>query len=109
VTNRDTARSVGAFALHKRDGRHPEDAEWEQMAKGPDTLVLFMGKTLLQEACERLIHWGRPIDTPAALIINGTLPNQCVVRGTLGTLPERAKSIAVEGPGLIVVGEATRL
>lgn len=104
VTNRDDARSLGAFSLHKRDGSRPSDAEWEQMAKGPDTLVLFMGRSILREACERLIHGGRAPGTPAALIVNGTLPEQSVVRGTLATLPDEAATITLEGPGLIVVG-----
>jgi uroporphyrin-III C-methyltransferase / precorrin-2 dehydrogenase / sirohydrochlorin ferrochelatase len=104
VTNRVDARSLGAFSLHKRDGARPSDAEWERMAKGPDTLILFMGRTILREACERLIHWGRLPHTPAALIINGTLPGQRVVRGTLATLPDKAATATLEGPGLIVVG-----
>ena len=107
VTNRDYGRSLGAYALHKRDGQHPTAAEWEQMAKGPDTLVLFMGRTILREACDRLIQFGRSADTPAALIINGTLEAQQVVRGTLRTLPDEAERNKTEGPGLIVVGEVT--
>jgi uroporphyrin-III C-methyltransferase/precorrin-2 dehydrogenase/sirohydrochlorin ferrochelatase len=106
VTNRDNARSLGAFSLHKRDGKKPSYEEWEQMAKGPDTLVLFMGRTILREACARLIEHGRTANTPAALIVNGTLPNQQVVRGTLCTLADASAKLDVEGPGLIVVGEA---
>lgn len=106
VTNRSDARSLGAFSLHKRDGSHPDWSEWQQMAHGPDTLVLFMGKTILAETCKKLIQAGRAPNTPAVLIVNGTLPDQRVVRRTLATLPEAANGLNTDGPGLIVVGAA---
>jgi len=108
VTNRDCARSLGAFSLHKRAGELPSDAEWKRMAEGPDTLVLFMGRTVLSLACQRLVAFGRSEDTPAVLIIDGTRTEQKVIRGTLRTLPEHARLETTDGPGLIVVGEACR-
>ncbi len=108
VTNREHARSLGAFSLHKRDGEPPPEAEWKQMAEGPDTLVLFMGRTVLELACQKLIDYGRSPDTPAVLIIDGTRPGQRVVRGTLETLPEHAATLTTNGPGLIVIGEVCR-
>lgn len=108
VTDRDFGRSVGAFSLHKRDGRPPQPEEWDRMAAGPETLVLFMGRTLVAEACLQLMARGRDPHLPAALIVNGTLPSQAVVTGTLATLPGLADE-APRGPGLIVVGEVVRL
>lgn len=109
VTDRDFGRSVGAFSLHKRDGRGPGSDEYDRMAKGPDTLVLFMGRTMLRQACLELIARGRPKDLPAAMIINGTLPHQEVITGTLSTLPDLAEKARDKGPGLIVVGEVVTL
>jgi uroporphyrin-III C-methyltransferase / precorrin-2 dehydrogenase / sirohydrochlorin ferrochelatase len=106
VTNRDDARSLGAYSLHKRDGQGPSEVEWAEMAKGPDTLVLFMGRSRLREACARLVAGGRDAETPAALIVAGTLPGQQAVHATLQTLPEAAAAVPAEGPGLIVVGAA---
>ena len=104
VTDRLVGRSVGAYSLHKREGQPLLDSEWERMAQGPDTLVLFMGRSLLQQACEKLIQHGRPPSTPAALIINGTRPNQCSVLATLESLPVASALTTDDGPGLIVVG-----
>jgi uroporphyrin-III C-methyltransferase / precorrin-2 dehydrogenase / sirohydrochlorin ferrochelatase len=105
ITDRLVGRSVGAYSLHKREGHLPDEAEWQRMANGPDTLILFMGRGVLKLACENLIRHGRAPNTPAALIINGTRPNQRAVRATLATLPDAAFSIVQTGPGLIVVGE----
>ena len=109
ITDRDFGHSVGAFSLHKRDGRPPAPAEWERMARGPETLVLFMGRSVVREACLQLVARGRDPELPAALIVNGTLPTQQVVTGTLSTLPDRAEAQAAPGPGLIVVGEVVRV
>jgi len=105
ITDRAVGRSVGAYSLHKREGHLPDEAEWEKMAKGPDTLVLFMGRGVLQLACQNLIAHGRAPNTPAALVVNGTRNNQQSVLATLATLPEQAASVEQAGPGLIVVGE----
>ncbi|MDR3672754.1 MAG: uroporphyrinogen-III C-methyltransferase [Holophaga sp.] len=109
VTDRDFGRSLGAFSLHKRNGQPPAPEEWERMARGPETLVLFMGRSRVREACRQLILHGRGADLPAALIVNGTLPGQRTVTGTLATLPDRVEALEVQGPGLIVVGEVVRL
>jgi uroporphyrin-III C-methyltransferase len=108
VTDRDIGRSLGVFSLHKRDGHPPEDEEWHRMAHAADTLVLFMGRSVLPQACSELIHHGKSPSTPAALVVNGTRPNQQVVVGTLQTLAQRVEAITEEGPGLIVVGEVVR-
>jgi uroporphyrin-III C-methyltransferase/precorrin-2 dehydrogenase/sirohydrochlorin ferrochelatase len=109
VTDRDFGRSLGAFSLHKRNGQPPAPEEWERMARGPETLVLFMGRSRVREACRQLIRHGRSPELPAALIVNGTLPTQRSVTGTLATLPDRVEALDLQGPGLIVVGETVRL
>ncbi len=104
VTDRMVGRSIGAYSLHKRDGQPLEESDWQRMAQGPDTLVLFMGRSLLKQACEKLVHYGRHPNTPAALVINGTRPNQQSVSASLATLPDTSTSLTGSGPGLIVVG-----
>jgi precorrin isomerase/siroheme synthase len=115
VTDREFGTSVGAFSLHRRDGRNPDPAQWRSMAQGPDTLVLFMGLSVLPMACAELIRHGRAPELPAALVLRGTLPDQRTLVGTLATLPALLAAMQAEtpgplpGPGLIVVGEVVRL
>jgi uroporphyrin-III C-methyltransferase/precorrin-2 dehydrogenase/sirohydrochlorin ferrochelatase len=109
VTDRDFGRSVGAFSLHKRNGHPPADEEWDRMARGPETLVLFMGRSMVRTACAELMARGRAPELPAALVVNGTLPHQSMVTGTLATLADRVEAHEAPGPGLIVVGEVVNL
>lgn len=108
VTDRDVGRSLGAYSLHKREGHLPDEAEWKCIAQGPETLILFMGRSVLREACAQLIKHGKDSKTPAALIVNGTRPNQQVIVGALQTLADLAEGMTEPGPGLIVVGEVAR-
>jgi uroporphyrin-III C-methyltransferase/precorrin-2 dehydrogenase/sirohydrochlorin ferrochelatase len=104
ITDRLLGRSLGAYSLHKRDGHLPDESEWQRMANGPDTLILFMGRSVISLACTKLIQYGRAPRTPAALIVNGTRPNQASITATLETLAIAAADMEQAGPGLIVVG-----
>lgn len=109
VTDREFgASSLGVFSLHRRNGAPLGEDEWRRMAQGPDTLILLMGKTLLDRVVDRLIHYGRPASTPIAFIADGTTPKQRRVTGTLETILARVDVSDIDGPALIVVGNVVR-
>jgi uroporphyrin-III C-methyltransferase/precorrin-2 dehydrogenase/sirohydrochlorin ferrochelatase len=106
VTDREYgAASVGIYSLHRRSGNGVSEQQWQKMADGPDTLILFMGMTLLATAVEKLLQYGRDGNTPIALITQGTLPEQREVVATLETILARCDLKELPGPGLIVVGK----
>ena len=109
LTDRELGRSVGTFSLHKKNGQPLSNDEWNSMANGPETLVLFMGRGILHEACQQLIARGRSPNLPATMIMNGTLPEQITIIGTLTTLPYKADKELSTGPALIVIGKVIDL
>lgn len=105
VTDRDYgAASLGVYSLHRKNGGGLTDDQWRRMADGPETLVLFMGMTVLETAVNKLIQFGRSPETPVALITQGTLPGQNQVTATLATISALPEVKTMPGPGLIVVG-----
>ena len=109
ITDREYASSFGVYSLHKKGGVGLEDEEWKRMAAGPQTLVLLMGKTVLETIARKLVEYGRPAATPAALITRGTTPAQKRLIGTLGDIARRAAEESdLSGPGLVVVGDVVR-
>jgi uroporphyrin-III C-methyltransferase len=83
--------------------------KWETLAKGIDTLVIYMGVSQLPFITEQLIKYGKPDSTPIALIHWGTTPYQQTITGTLADMPQKAKEAHIQNPTLIVIGEVVRL
>lgn len=109
VTDREFgASSFGVYSLHLKNGRRLSPEEWRKMADGPDTLVLLMGVTAMDDIAENLVRYGRPKETPVAIVLQGTTPRQRTIQGTLGTIRDQVQCDALEGPGLVVVGDVVR-
>ncbi len=106
VTHRDTNHSVTFVTGHGTDGRLPP-LDWSSIARGSETIVIYMGKSFAGEIASRLIAAGRSAHEPAALVSNASLSDQDVRVVTLATLGAAAE--ASEKPVIIVVGENVRL
>ncbi|MDT0497396.1 siroheme synthase CysG [Algiphilus sp. W345] len=108
LTHRDYAQACIFVTGHpKKDGSL--DLHWDQLARRGQTVVIYMGLNTLPDVCARLIDNGLPADWPAAVVEEGTSARQCVVTGTLASLPQAVRSAAVEGASLVIVGEVVRL
>jgi uroporphyrin-III C-methyltransferase/precorrin-2 dehydrogenase/sirohydrochlorin ferrochelatase len=92
---------------HLKDGS--TDLDWTALARPRQTVVIYMGLVGLPVVCRELIAHGLPSDTPAAIVQQGTTPDQRVVTGTLDTLPGLADAHKLVPPTLIIVGEVVRL
>lgn len=75
-----------------------------EYARLQGTLIFLMGLKNLDLIVERLIKHGKPADTPAAVVTDGTLKTMRCVRSTLEKLPQEAKNHGLKSPGIIVVG-----
>ena len=104
VTHRGIAAAVTFVTGH---GRREDVASvrWDELARVPGTLVVFMGLGAVGEIARGLVAGGRGAETPVAVIARGTTPDQLVVEGTLADIAERVARASVEAPALVVVGE----
>lgn len=111
VTHRGLACSVTIVTGHEAPDKSGGTAsvDWARLARATDTLVILMGVSRLASIAARLIAHGRPADTPAAIVEQGTTCRQRVVTGALGTLPHLAVGAGIQSPAVIVVGEVARL
>ncbi|MFF2082196.1 uroporphyrinogen-III C-methyltransferase [Nocardia sp. NPDC058176] len=84
---------------------HPDSlVDWPALAKLRGTLVLMMAVERIDKFADALLAGGRPGDTPAAVIQEGTLRTQRVLRADLATVAERVKSEGIRPPAIIVIG-----
>ncbi|EGR2839045.1 uroporphyrinogen-III C-methyltransferase [Vibrio cholerae] len=105
LTHRDYAQSALFVTGHLK--AQAEDLDWSTLARGKQTLVIYMGLSNAAAIAEQLQLHGRQASTPVAIIERGTQANQQVLIGTLQTLPSLASQ--AQSPALIVVGEVVAL
>lgn len=106
LTHRNFSSSFAVVTGHEACKAKPS-VSWEHLAKGVDTLVILMGLKNLPTIISKLLAYGRPAETPVAVISWGTTQGQRVVTGTFTDIVEKARSL--EPPALIVIGKVAAL
>ncbi|WP_216843168.1 uroporphyrinogen-III C-methyltransferase, partial [Yersinia pestis] len=105
LTHRDHAQSVTFITGHCRpDG---DDLDWQTLARGRQTLAIYMGTVKAAAISQQLIAHGRSSTTPVAVIGRGTRVDQQVLIGTLAQLESLAQQAPT--PALLVIGEVVNL
>ena len=109
VTQREYAGSVTIVTGHEQQTQAPAAVNWEALAKTGGTLVILMGVEALFQITRRLLDGGLEPDTAAAVIEQGTLPQQRVVKGTLSNIAQRAIAESIQSPAITVIGAVVAL
>ncbi len=106
LTHRDAARRLQFVTGHDRRGALPDDLNWGALADPSVTTVVYMPKRTLRALLARAVAEGLAPATPALLVFNATRPNQQALRGTAADLADRVEAAGLDGPALLMVGEA---
>lgn len=110
LTHRGLAHGVTLVSARLGAGEGPGDEpDWAALARGRQTLVIYMAGQRLESVTAGLVRHGREPQTPAALVMAGTSREQRVVRGTLGDLAPRVAAAGLSSPALLYVGEVVSL
>ena len=109
LTHRDTNSAVTFVTGHNASGVVPNTVDWKALAKGSDTLVVYMPLKHIERISEMLINAGRAPDEPAALVSKATTQDQQVVVSTLSRISEDAAATALEPPAMFILGQVVRL
>jgi uroporphyrin-III C-methyltransferase len=106
VTHRDVNQAVTFVTGSGSDGKAP-DLDWQAIAKGSPTIVLYMARRHAGEIAAKLIAAGRNPNEPAAVISSASLDQQTTTVTTLAGLGEKAAE--AQTPAILVIGENVRL
>ena len=109
VTDRRHSASFAVVTGHADPTQVSRETRWGALAQAADTLIILMGMRNLDAITQRLLDAGRPAQTPAAAVMSGTLPEQRVVRATLGGLVEAVEREGIGSPAVVVVGDVVSL
>jgi uroporphyrin-III C-methyltransferase/precorrin-2 dehydrogenase/sirohydrochlorin ferrochelatase len=107
LTHRDYSQACMFVTGHLKDGTC--NLNWTALAQPNQTIVFYMGLQAINVICTELIAHNMPSSTPAALIQQGTTPDQKVYIGDLDSLPELVRLNEIKAPTLIIVGQVVKL
>ncbi|GAU66129.1 putative precorrin-2 dehydrogenase/sirohydrochlorin ferrochelatase/uroporphyrinogen-III C-methyltransferase [Streptomyces sp. NBRC 110611] len=109
VTHRGVAHEFTVISGHVAPDDDRSLVDWPALARLRGTLVVLMGVENSGAIAAELIAHGRPADTPAAVIQEGTTATQRRVDATLATLGETVRNEGVRPPAVIVIGDVVGL
>lgn len=109
LTHRQYSSSVTFVTGHESVGKYRPQVNWQAIAQGSETIVIYMGIHNLNHIVTELTTAGLNPQTPIALVRWGTRPDQETLFGTLTTIVEQAETIGFEAPAIVVVGNVVNL
>ncbi|MGO9458849.1 MAG: siroheme synthase CysG [Rhodomicrobium sp.] len=107
LTHRDHAQACVFVTGHAKTGKL--SLAWDALIQPRQTVAIFMGLGQLPSLMEEFIAHGADPRMPAAIVDNGTRPNQRVVTGTIEALAGLAAKARLHGPAIIIIGTVVTL
>lgn len=108
VTHRSLSSSITIVSGHQAIDA-PNSIDWRKLGNATETLIVLMPLRHLEGIVSGIIHSGRSMDTPAAIIQAGTRSDQRTVRASLKDLLNEVKRAGIRSPALLIVGEVVRV
>ncbi|MCW6037367.1 uroporphyrinogen-III C-methyltransferase [Spirulina subsalsa FACHB-351] len=109
LTHRNYSSSVTFVTGHEATGKYRPQVNWQAIAQGSETIVIYMGVHNLPAIIPELLTGGLSPQTPIALIRWGTRPDQEELVGTLETIIEQVEQTGFEAPAIAVIGQVVNL
>ena len=89
---------------HPTETSVPPDVDWHKVEALGGTVVSYGGGPHLEVIIDQLLAHGRSPEESTALIIDGTLPTQQTIHGTLREIQTVVRDAQRRGSGVLVVG-----
>lgn len=109
VTHRGVTHEVVVVSGHVPPDHETSLTDWDALGRMRGTIVLMMGVERIERFADTLITAGRPADTPVAMIQDGTMHTQKVLRSTLKEVGAAAAREGMRPPAVTVIGPVADL
>ena len=104
LTHRDYSQALTLITAQRRRGGF--EVDWRLATRPNQTVVFYMGLSLLGEITRGLLAQGMPAATPFAVVAKATQADQMLISGTLANIEEQCKGQRIPSPALLVMGQA---
>lgn len=109
VTHRGLTHEFVVVSGHLPPG-HPDSlVDWSAIARLRGTVVVLMGVDTAPAIASALVEHGRPPETPVAIVSNGSMAGQRLIRSTLAGLGDTVARQRVRPPSVWIAGDVVRL
>jgi len=109
LTHRDYSSSVTFVTGHEAAGKYRPAIDWGAIARGSETIVVYMGVRNLPKIVGELLAAGLAAETPIALIRWGTRPEQEALFSSLERVVQRVAETGFAAPAIAVIGNVVQL
>ncbi len=109
LTHRLYSSSVTFVTGHEAAGKYKPAVNWQAIAQGSETIVIYMGVHNLPYIVEQLSLAGLSLETPIGLVRWGTRPEQEELIGKLGTIVEQVEETGFTAPAIAVIGSVVKM
>jgi uroporphyrin-III C-methyltransferase len=109
VTHRGLTQGFTVISGHVPPDHPDSTLDYAALARSGATIVVLMGVRTLGAICAALADGGLAEDTDVAVVADGTMPSQQVVRATLATIDEAAAAAGVGAPAVAVIGDVAAI
>ncbi len=109
LTHREYSSSFTVIAGNKAAAKSDSAVDCSKFVDIFDTLVFLMGIKNISAIVSNLMECGKSPDTPVAVIMWGSRPDQKTVTGKLKDIVDLVKNNDIKPPAVMVVGEVVRL
>lgn len=109
LTHRDHSSSVMFVTGHEAAGKYRPAVNWQAIAQGAETIVIYMGIHNMPHIIQELKKGGLPDSTAIALVRWGTRPDHDELIGTLGTIAQQIEEAGFAAPAIAVIGSVVNL
>ncbi|NJN72690.1 MAG: uroporphyrinogen-III C-methyltransferase [Limnothrix sp. RL_2_0] len=109
LTHRGYSSSATFVTGHESVGKYRPHVNWQAIAQGSETLVIYMGVHNLPQIIPQLIEGGLTPETPIALVRWGTRPDQEELLSTLGSVAAEIEATGFSAPAIAIIGKVVEL
>lgn len=103
ATMRGISRSITLATGHAAGT--DDDLDWRALAKVGEPIIVYMGVRMIGEISRLLMEGGLSPETPTAVLMSATTPDERLLVATLATVEAEIERQNFNAPALIVIGD----
>jgi len=109
LTHRKFSSSVAFVTGHEDPEKKTPIVKWEKLLDAVDTVVIYMGTEKLEIIIDKIRKGNTSENKKIAVIENGTLKNQRIIKGELQNIMEKVKKENIRPPAIVIIGDTVNL